>query len=551
MAGCVVFDLDGTLVDSAPMIRDLLNTMLADRGAGPALSLEEVRPHVTAGGGGTIEALLRGRCGATEEALTEFRARYAQANTSRSLVYPGALEALRTLRGRGLRLAVFSNKIQPLCDKVLADVGLAAFFDAIVGTGPDVPQKPDVTGYRLAVQRSGGRLEVSCLVGDSEADIATAQAAEVPLIFAAWGYGHAPRDVQVAQRFEDVPGLATRALIDRRTSQAIDEEGLTGAGASWLVDSGVRVVVVGAGGWMGLATLELLHRLLGPDAFSEQVIAFGSRRRTLGLRDGLCVEQRPLDELRTLSPAPTIVLHLAFLTQEKAKVMSEADYVSANTAISRRVRDALDPIGSLGVFVPSSGAVYMVDDPSAQPSMRLYGRLKLEDEAMFAEWADQGSGRRAVIARVFNLSGPYINKQSSYALACFIADVLAGRPIEIRATRPVWRSYVAISELMSVALGVLREGGSGSIVFDTAGDQVLEMGQIAEVVREALGAEATIARSPLDSDAADRYCGDPSVYPTLRSQAGVQPVEFPAQVTTTAAYMSAGSSDTPANHTNP
>ncbi len=218
MASCVVFDLDGTLVDSAPMIRDLLNAMLADRGAGPTLSLEEVRPHVTAGGGATIEALLRGRCGLTGAALSEFRARYAKAATPDDLVYPGAAEALKALRERGLRLAVFSNKVQPLCDKVLADVGLATCFDAIVGTGPDVPQKPDPTGYRLAVARGGGRLEASCLVGDSGADVMTAEAAGVPLIFAAWGYGEAPPSASIASRFEDVPGLAMRALAQRTTA---------------------------------------------------------------------------------------------------------------------------------------------------------------------------------------------------------------------------------------------------------------------------------------------------------------------------------------------
>jgi nucleoside-diphosphate-sugar epimerase len=323
----------------------------------------------------------------------------------------------------------------------------------------------------------------------------------------------------------------------------MDDERLTGAGARWLAESDVRVVVVGAGGWMGLATLELLHRLLGPAAFDERVVAFGSRRRELALRGGFRVEQRPLDELAALPRHPTIVLHLAFLTQEKAKAMSEADYVAANTAISSRVRDALDRIGASGVFVPSSGAVYRVDDPAAQASMRLYGRLKLEDEAMFADWAERGEGRRAVIARVFNLSGPYINKQSSYALACFIADALAGRPIEIRATRPVWRSYVAISELISVALGALAAPDGPVTRFDTAGDEALEMGEIAAAVCDALGARRNSRRPPLDTTASDRYVGDRTAYRDLRALTGVAPVDFPAQIRTTAAYMSGGSSE--------
>ncbi len=320
-----------------------------------------------------------------------------------------------------------------------------------------------------------------------------------------------------------------------------DPDVLTGEGARWLAESGVRVAVVGAGGWMGLASLDLLHGLLGPAAFAERVVAFGSRRRGLALRGGLHVDQRPLGDLANLPPQPTIVLHLAFLTQEKAKTMSEAEYVAANGAISRLVREALDPIGAHGVFVPSSGAVYRVDDPAAQPSMRLYGRLKLADEAMFADWANEGDGRRAVIARVFNLSGPYINKQSSYALACFIADALADRPIEIRATRPVYRSFVAISELISVALGALAAQGQPVVCFDTAGEQALEMDEIAAAVCTALGARENSTRPPLDSTAADRYAGDGATYRDLRARAGVAPVDLSVQIRTTAAYMRGGS----------
>jgi nucleoside-diphosphate-sugar epimerase len=168
--------------------------------------------------------------------------------------------------------------------------------------------------------------------------------------------------------------------------------------------------------------------------------------------------------------------------------------------------------------------------------MRLYGRLKLDDEAVFADWSRQRN-KRAVIARVFNLSGPYINKQSSYALACFIADALAGRPIEIRATRPVLRSYVAISELMSVAFGALTDGEAGPILFDTAGDCLYEMAQIAEAVREVFGQQAGIRRLAMTDEAPDRYVGDGDIYRRLRSWLAVEPVDFISQIEDTARFM--------------
>jgi UDP-glucuronate decarboxylase len=315
----------------------------------------------------------------------------------------------------------------------------------------------------------------------------------------------------------------------------MDYPALSGLGAARLAAAETRIVVVGAGGWLGLATLELLHGLLG-ERFSARVVCFGSSARTVRLRGGLSVDQRPLATLKELPAAPTLVLHLAFLTQEKAKVMSEAAYVAANEAMSGQVLEALDAIGAEGLFLPSSGAVYMVDQPSAPASMRLYGRLKLADETRFAAWSASRS-RRAVIARVFNLSGPYINKQSSYALACFIADVLAERPIEIRANRPVLRSYVAISELMSVVFGALTDGGNGAITFDTAGDDVHEMEQVALAVSKALSGSGAILRPPVVEEQTDRYVGDGAVYRALRHRFVVKPVDFSRQVRETARFM--------------
>ena len=312
---------------------------------------------------------------------------------------------------------------------------------------------------------------------------------------------------------------------------------LTGDGAKRLAVGGVRIVVVGAGGWLGLATLEALHGLLG-EAFAKRVVCFGSSARALTLRGGLIVPQEPLDRITDLVPVPTLVLHFAFLTQEKAKMMSAAEYICANDAISSKVLEALDAIGAEAVFVPSSGAVYLVDDVNADASKRIYGKLKLDDEARFARWAE-AKGRRAVIARVFNLSGPYINKQSSYALACFIADALADRPISIKASGPVLRSYVAINELMSVVFGLLTESHKDCLKFDTAGDREYEMAEIAAVVQRELKHKRGIDRPPLLSEEPDRYVGDGATYRELRERLGVEGVEFPQQVVQTAVLMAA------------
>jgi nucleoside-diphosphate-sugar epimerase len=331
---------------------------------------------------------------------------------------------------------------------------------------------------------------------------------------------------------DDRPRGAGGAGIDLPAAPAAV---LTGAGARRLLGSQVRVVVVGAGGWLGLATLELLSDLLG-STFGDRVLAFGSSPRWLSLRSGLTVRQGGLADLAGLRPEPTLLLHLAYLTQERAKTMSDGDYALANRTITDQVMASLDRIGVVGVFLPSSGAVYQTSDAHVAASVRLYGRLKLEDEARLRQWAGS-PGRRAVIARVFNLSGAYINKLSSYALACFIADGLAHRPIAVKATRPVYRSYVAVSELMSVVFGALTDGQSGANLFDTAGDVVLEMGEIATAVSETCASGCSVARPPIASSQADRYVGDGAEYRRLREMFGVEPISFPAQILHTARYL--------------
>lgn len=310
--------------------------------------------------------------------------------------------------------------------------------------------------------------------------------------------------------------------------------GLAPPVAETVRSSTARIVITGAGGWIGLATLELLHAALGQE-FPARVHCFGSSRRILRLIDGTTIEQRPLAEVATLALAPTMVLHLAFLTKDRAEAMDEATYRAANRALGQTLLDALDPIGTEAIFVASSGAAYRADDPRASPAMRLYGALKREQEQMFATWADR-QRKRAVIARIFNLSGPHINKQESYALASFIRDALGGRSISIRSPHRVIRSYVAVRELMSLTFALLDDGQEGVTRFDTGGESI-EMQDIAELVAGQLGS-VSIDRPPLDETTLDRYVGDDRLYRSLLADHHIEPVPFERQVTETIDFLS-------------
>lgn len=303
--------------------------------------------------------------------------------------------------------------------------------------------------------------------------------------------------------------------------------------AKSVFDGEWRIVITGASGWLGLATLELLEQALG-STFEQRVFCFGSTTRNLQLRSGRRVQQQSLDAMTKLPNQATWVLHFAFLTKDRAENMSEAAYLAANDAISETVIGALDRIGARAIFVASSGAAKHAYDPVVSPAMRLYGAMKLQDENRFADWA-RTSGCYAVIGRIFNITGPYMNKHQAYAFASFILDGLASRPISVRAPHRVIRSYVAIRELMSLVFALLAKKNGNVVRFDSGGDP-LELGEVAvAVAAEFPGGRAE--RSAIIEPDENIYHGDGPGYDRLLATHGIAKVPLPLQARESIAYM--------------
>lgn len=309
--------------------------------------------------------------------------------------------------------------------------------------------------------------------------------------------------------------------------------------AAMLRDSGRRIIITGASGWIGRATIAMLRQSLGEAALSR-IACFGSSARRIAIDDDLAVEQRPLTELRSLAPQPSFLLHLAFLTKEKASAMDEAAYRQANRDMASTVLDAAADIGVDRIFLASSGAAKLADDEQRPTDFRLYGEMKREDEDRFAEWAMVDGRRCVAIGRIFNIAGPYINKVQSYALASFIVDALAGRPITVRAAHPVMRGYVAIEELISLILAILIEGRPGITRFETGGDP-MELKAVAEAVAAKFGG-APVERAAITNPVPDTYLGDDLPYRGLLEKYGIGHIPFDQQVVETAEYLARESS---------
>jgi phosphoglycolate phosphatase len=219
----IVFDLDGTLVDTAPdLVRALNETM--DLEGLPRVKLEAVRQLVGQGARALIErasALHNVSFSATrlDQLTDEFVAFYAADIARESKPFDGVVEALEMLAGLGAKLAVCTNKRTALSVQLLDALNLSARFSAIVGADAVTDRKPHPDHYRAAVTRAGGVVRRSVMVGDTAADVASARGAGAPVCVVSFGYcdGGAERlgaDV-LLHRFSELAPACRRLLAAR------------------------------------------------------------------------------------------------------------------------------------------------------------------------------------------------------------------------------------------------------------------------------------------------------------------------------------------------
>ena len=195
-ARTVVFDLDGTLVDTAPDLINALNYILVREGM-PPVPLHSARTMIGAGVRRLIERGLEldGRAIEIEDVnrlTADFIDYYAAHIADASRPFEGLESALDDLAARGYRFAVCTNKLEWLSKLLLDRLGLSARFSAICGADTFGISKPDPAILRQTVARAGGELSSTVMVGDAGPDIGVARRAGVPVIGVAFGYTEVP-----------------------------------------------------------------------------------------------------------------------------------------------------------------------------------------------------------------------------------------------------------------------------------------------------------------------------------------------------------------------
>jgi len=192
----VVFDLDGTLVDTAPDLIAALNYVL-DREGLPPVPLHSARNMIGAGARKLLERglELEGRAmsvGDVDRLTRDFIDYYAAHIADASRPFEGLEAALDDLGAQGYRFAVCTNKLEWLSKRLLDELGLSPRFSAICGADTLGVSKPDPVILQQTVARAGGHIGATIMVGDAGPDIGVARRAGIPVIGVEFGYTDVP-----------------------------------------------------------------------------------------------------------------------------------------------------------------------------------------------------------------------------------------------------------------------------------------------------------------------------------------------------------------------
>ncbi len=217
----IIFDLDGTLVDSAPDLHAISNAVLAAHGHAP-LTLEEVTSFIGNGIPKLVERCFRAvdsplEGKALESATAMFLEKYAEAPAKHSTFYPGVLETLDKLKEQGFVLGICTNKTEKMADLIVKEMGVSSYFACVAGGDRIKEKKPAPEPLINCAREMGCKPENIIFVGDSETDAATAENADVSFILFTEGY----RKIKASElyhqalycRFSHLPHLVRHVAI--------------------------------------------------------------------------------------------------------------------------------------------------------------------------------------------------------------------------------------------------------------------------------------------------------------------------------------------------
>lgn len=289
-----------------------------------------------------------------------------------------------------------------------------------------------------------------------------------------------------------------------------------------------RILITGATGWVGRETISLLQGIFGKE-FDHRVTLAGSRDSTIVL-NGQTHHVRKLFDINPDEHFDTVI-HLAFLTQEKANILGTEDFARLNREISDFVYTLSRQSHAGQVLVASSGAA----DPKVlstfnDPAKRVYGELKRESEELFAQVR---SHAKVEICRIWSISGSHFLTPTKYALGNFIEQAKSTGNIHLANSAAVRRAYIDAGEMMGVLLLDLLKG-PGQLISSGGFETTLQ--DLARLVLDEINPSGEVfLPEQTHGHEEDIYTPDVKPFNALATKFGVALSDLSDQIKTTAA----------------
>jgi nucleoside-diphosphate-sugar epimerase len=252
-----------------------------------------------------------------------------------------------------------------------------------------------------------------------------------------------------------------------------------------------RILITGASGWLGRETLCWLNRNLAGFR-TENLTLAGSSEKIIEIH-GRYFPIRNFYEL-DLKANYDLIIHYAFLTQDKMGSVGSKKYYLENTKINNRIREVLENNHSSLFFAVSSGAVpYCNREQDHSPSMQAYAKLKKDMENIFTE-------QSSLILRLWSASGHHMGVNLSYALSEFLYKAQSNVDIEIR--QNVHRTYISFQDVFESCISALYQGRRG--IVNSGGFQI-DLASLAQLIVESIGSRSKVTVTAGEPSTMDQY----------------------------------------------
>lgn len=289
----------------------------------------------------------------------------------------------------------------------------------------------------------------------------------------------------------------------------------------------MKVVITGATGWLGHASLQAIKRVM-PEVKPEDLILYASRTRTHSDPSFGVVNVQELASSELTCRKVDLFISLALKTRDYSRKMADEEYIGINKALIEKNLELMKSANPQKIILISSGVVskYLEGNGTLDP----YTEVKILEENLFNEFAQQ-TNSKLVILRLWGATGALMTEPLKYAIGNLIYQAETTNRITINSKTEVFRRYIDATQIFEVLIRAIQMGYSGTL---NSGGVLVEIGSLAQLISEFYGKSLEIIRNLESGSEPDFYAPTDSEFDQLAKSVGVSLMSLEDQIALTA-----------------